>query len=167
MTTPVLEPTERSTPPRPRRRWRWLGAAAAAAVLLAAGGLFVANRDGGSEERAVTYQLPGSDASMQMCLPVTDFVPDAGAQAFAGTVTAVDAGRVTLDVDRWYTGTGQQADVVTLAAGTDVSVALDGVEFVPGEPYLVTVLNGEVQICGVSGPASPELAALYDQWYGS
>jgi DNA-directed RNA polymerase specialized sigma24 family protein len=62
---------------------------------------------------------------------------------------------------------GEQADVVTLTAGTDVSVALDGVEFVDGQRYLVTVLNGEVQICGISAPATPELEALCDQWYGS
>ena len=48
-----------------------------------------------------------------------------------------------------------------------MSVALDGVEFVVGRRYLVTVVNGEVQICGVSAPATPELEALYEQWYGS
>jgi hypothetical protein len=102
-----------------------------------------------------------------MCLPVTDYVPDPTAQAFAGTVTAVDAALVTMDVERWYTTTGQQADIVNLTGGTDVSVALDGVEFVEGQRYLVTVPDGEVQICGVSAPATPELEALYDQWYGS
>jgi hypothetical protein len=35
-----------------------------------------------------------------------------------------------MEVDRWYTTTGERADVVNLTAGTDVSVALDGVEFV-------------------------------------
>jgi hypothetical protein len=166
MSTPVLESTDESTPRRSRRRWWWLGAFAAA-IVLAVGGVLVANRGGGSDEQALAFQLPGADAAMQMCLAVTDYVPDPAAQAFAGTVTGVDAAGVTLDVDRWYTTTGEQADVVNLTAGTDVSVALDGVEFVEGQPYLVTVLNGEVQICGVSAPATPELEALYDQWYGS
>jgi hypothetical protein len=167
MSTPVIEPTDETTSRRSPRRWWWLGAAAAAIAVLAVGGALLANRGGSSDEQAVTFQLPGADASMQMCLAVTDYVPDPAAQAFAGTVTAVDAAGVTLDVDHWYTTTGDQAGVVTLTAGTDVSVALDGVEFVEGQRYLVTVLNGEVQICGVSAPATPELEALYDQWYGS
>jgi hypothetical protein len=162
MSTPVLESTDESAPRRSPRRWWWLGAFAAAVVLVV-----LANRGGGSDEQAVAFQLPGADAAMQMCLLVTDYVPDPAAQAFAGTVTAVDAAGVTMDVDRWYTTTGEQADVVDLTGGTDVSVALDGVEFVEEQSYLVTVLNGEVQICGVSAPASPELEALYDQWYGS
>ena len=167
MSTPVLESTDESAPRRSPRRWWWLGAFAAAAVVLVVGGVLLANRGGGSDDQAVAFQLPGADAAMQMCLPVTDYVPDPAAQAFAGTVAAVDAAGVTMDVDRWYTTTGEQADVVTLTGGTDVSVALDGVEFVEGQSYLVTVLNGEVQICGVSAPASPELEGLYDQWYGS
>jgi hypothetical protein len=166
MSTPVIESTDESAPRRSPRRWWWLGAFAAA-IALVVGGVLVANRGGGSDEQAVAFQLPGADAAMQMCLPVADNVPDPAAQAFAGTVTGVDAAGVTLDVDRWYTTTGEQADVVNLTAGTDVSVALDGVEFVEGQRYLVTVLNGEVQICGVSAPATPELEALYDQWYGS
>jgi hypothetical protein len=167
MSTPVLEPTDESTARRsPRRRWWWLGAFAAAIVLVV-GGVLLANRGGGSEEQAVAFQLPGADAALQMCLAVTDYVPDPAAQAFSGTVTGVDAAGVTLDVDHWYTTTSEQADVVNLTAGTDVSVALDGVEFVEGQRYLVTVVNGEVQICGVSAPASPELEALYGQWYGS
>ena len=99
--------------------------------------------------------------------PVTDFIPDPSAQAFAGTVTAVEANTVTLEVDRWYTGDANQPGVVVLAAGTDVPVALDGVEFLVGERYLVTTLGGEVLICGISAPASPDLEALYAQWYGS
>lgn len=85
----------------------------------------------------------------------------------AGTVTAIDGTTVTVEVDRWYTGTGEQPEVVNLTGGTDVSVALDGVEFVVGQPYLVTAVDGEVQICGVSAPATPELEALYEQWCGS
>jgi hypothetical protein len=165
MSTPVIESTDESTPRRSPRRWWWLGAFAA--VVLVVGGVLLANRGGSSDEAGVAFQLPGADAAMQMCLPVTDYVPDPTAQAFAGIVSRVDAAGVTMDVDRWYTTTGEQADVVTLTAGTDVSVALDGVEFVDGQCYLVTVLNGEVQICGISAPATPGPEALYDQWYGS
>jgi hypothetical protein len=111
--------------------------------------------------------LPGADAGDADVFARHRLRPRPTAQAFAGTVTGVDAAGVTMDVDRWYTTTGEQADVVSLTAGTDVSVALDGVEFVVGERYLVTVLDGEVQICGISAPATPELEGLYDQRYGS
>ena len=50
--------------------------------------------------------------------------------------------------------------------GFRVKVALDGVEFTVGTSYLVTAVDGVVQPCGVSAPASPELEALYDEWYG-
>jgi ferric-dicitrate binding protein FerR (iron transport regulator) len=182
--TPLVEETARPpAPARSRRRWWLVGAGAAAVVALGVGGVMLAaDDDNGSEQAAVpstapstppaptpagSFQLPGADASMQMCLAVTEYVPDPAAQAFAGTVTAIDGTTVTLGVDRWYTDTGEQSDVVNLTGGTDVSVALDGVEFVVGQRYLVTAVNGEVQICGVSAPAAPDLEALYEQWYGS
>jgi hypothetical protein len=70
-----------------------------------------------------------------------------------------------MQVDRWYTGEEGQPEVVVLSAGTGIPVAVDGVEFVAGERYVVTTLQGEVLICGVSGPATPELETLYEQWY--
>lgn len=84
MSTPVIESTDESTPRRPPRRWWWLGAFAAAVVLVV-GGVLLANRGGSSDEEAVAFQLPGADAAMQMCLPVTDYAPDPTAQASAGT----------------------------------------------------------------------------------
>jgi len=170
VSNPVIEATE--APPRSSRRRWWIGAAAAAAAVavVAVVGVIVATRDGSDEPTVApaTFQLPGSGGpTMQSCLPVTDFVPDRSAQAFAGTVTAVEASTVTLDVDRWYTGDSDQPAEVVLAAGTDVPVALDGVDFVVGERYLVTTLNGEVLICGISAPATADLEALYGQWYGS
>jgi hypothetical protein len=183
MSTPVVEETARPpAPARSRRRWWLIGAGAAAVIALGVGGVVLTTDDDGTEQASVpstapstppaaipaaSFQLPGADASMQMCLAVTEYIPDPAAEAFAGTVTAIDGTTVTMDVDRWYTGTGEQADVVNLTGGTDVSVALDGVEFVVGQRYLVTAVNGEVQICGVSAPAAPDLEALYGQWYGS
>ena len=81
-------------------------------------------------------------------------------------MTEVTADSVVVDVDQTFAGA--EVDVATLAAGPDVTaVALDGVEFVPGQRYLVTVVDGRVQTCGVSGPASPELEAIYAGWFGA
>ncbi len=158
--TPVEEPTS--------SRRRWVAAAAAvvgAAAAIAIGVAIVRNDSTSSEPVAATYELQASDP-MAMCLALTDAPPPpSGAVAFGGTVTEVTADSVVVDVDRTFAG--DEVDVATLAAGPDVTdVALDGVEFVPGQRYLVTVVDGRVQTCGVSGPASPELEAIYAGWFG-
>jgi hypothetical protein len=140
-----------------------VGAAAAAAVVITV----VAVNSGGTSATpaaptTVSYSLQAPDI-MQMCLPVADIEPVAGADALAGTVVSVDGEQVVLDVVRWYAG--GDADRVELK-GADQTVALDGVDFVVGEAYLVTAAEGVVQPCGVSGPATPELEQLYEEWYG-
>ena len=153
-------------PHPPRRTWaRPLLAAAAAVLVIGAGAVVATGLFAGDDEEPVvaSYELAAFDPISSICLPVTETVPDPAAEAFGGIVTAVEPGVVTMEVDRWYTA--GEADVVELRAGTDVSTALDGVEFVEGERYLVTTVGGVVSICGVSAPASPELEQLYQQWY--
>jgi hypothetical protein len=163
-------------PPSPSNRERRrvvtvaLGAAAAAVLLFGALALFVedAGDSPAPDDPAAVVQsfaLPFSDPASTMCLPVAEAVIPPDALAFAGTVIALrPGGTVEMVVDRWYTA--GEADVVRLESGTNVSVALDGVEFAVNEQYLVTVIDGTVAICGVSGPVSPELEQLYEQWYG-
>ena len=163
--------TSASAPPRTTRQPWWrqplvlsaVGGAAAAAVVIT---IVAVNAGDTSETLAapttVSYDLAASGI-LQSCLPVADIQPIPGSDALAGTVVSVEGGMVVLAVDRWYAG--GNADRVQLE-GADESVALDGVEFVVGEDYLVTAADGAVQICGVSGPATPELEQRYDQWYG-
>jgi hypothetical protein len=84
--------------------------------------------------------------------------------ALAGTVTTVEADRVTLDVDRWYRG--GSADVVTIVVPLTSSAALDGVDFSDGERYLVTATDGTVNGCGFSGPADAELERAFEEAFG-
>jgi hypothetical protein len=84
--------------------------------------------------------------------------------ALAGTVTALEPGQVSLDVDRWYTG--GSADRVTIAVPVNNSAALDGVDFREGERYLLTATDGTVNGCGFSGPASAELESAYGAAFG-
>jgi hypothetical protein len=100
---------------------------------------------------------------MQMCITLDEFVPSPDQLGFAGTVTSIADGQAVLEVDRWYRG--GPADQVVLDTGGLPMVALDGVEFVVGERYLVSIINGEVGICGTSGPASPELEQYFDTWF--
>jgi hypothetical protein len=163
--TPAAGTREAATPVPLWRRPLVLGsvgAVAAAAVVIA-----VVVQNGGDDAppaaaTTVTYEVAGSGVA-QSCMPVADIQPVAGADALAGTVVSVEDVVVVLDVDRWYTG--GDADRVEVR-GIDQNVALDGVEFVVGDPYLVTAVDGVVQVCGVSGPATPELEQLYTEWYG-
>ena len=97
------------TPPMPW--WRQplvigaVGAAAAAAVVITV----VAVNSGGPDAppmaaTTVSYDVGPADPLTQMCLPVADIEPIAGADAFAGTVTSLENDHVVLDVERWYAG---------------------------------------------------------------
>jgi hypothetical protein len=80
--------------------------------------------------------------------------------AFAGTATSVEGETVTVTVDRWYTG-GDAATVV-LNGAVGSPALIDGFEFVVGQQYLITAADGNVNFCGYSGPATPELTAAFD-----
>ena len=142
-----------------------VGAAAAAAVVITVVAVTGGDDDPIASGPTLTYELAGGSGTIAgMCMPVADIEPISGADAFAGTVVSVDDEFVVLDVDRWYAGGGDAARIQL--RGADQSVALDGVDFVVGEDYLVTAAQSVVQVCGVSGPATPELEQLYEQWYG-
>ena len=85
--------------------------------------------------------------------------------AFAGTVTDIAPGSVRLDVDRWYTG-GDADEVVLAVPGQQSSAALDGVNFVEGDRFLLSAADGTVNGCGYSGPATAELEGLFDTAFG-
>jgi hypothetical protein len=140
-----------------------IGAAAAAAVVITVVALTTGDDPVPLAARTtVTYDMAAGSA-MQSCMQLSEIPAPVGAAALGGTVVSVDAEQVVLDVDHWYTG--GDADRVQLK-GADEHVALDGVEFVVGERYLVTAAEGTVMVCGISGPDTPELEQLYTEWYG-
>lgn len=158
-----------SSPARSRGTRRWFAAAAAGAAALAVGvGALALTAGDDNEETAtsVAYSFGEPvDPMMMMCLPVTDYVPTPGLVGFKGIVTAATDTTVTVEVSKWFAG--GDADIVELNT-TDVAIpALDGVEFVVGGEYLVTVLDGQVLTCGLSGPADPVLEALYEGWFAN
>lgn len=173
MATPVR--TSPSAPPatagaRPRRT-AWL-AAAAAAVLVAGAGAGLALRDNhkGTPHKAAPTQLAlslpgGGGVSIGSCVPFNTAVLKDMSPAFRGTVVAVAAGSVTLDVDKWYAGGNADQVVLTQPGGT-TSAALDGVEFEQGKVYLVTAANGAVNGCGYSGPVTADLQRAFDEAFG-
>jgi hypothetical protein len=157
-------------PFRPKRRWSLLaGIAGLAVVAVVAVGVVVGNNDGSDDTSTATpplaLTLPESDV-MAMCLAIdATFLSDAAEQAFAGTVSEVGEGFVTLDVDRWYRGGDATSVQISTPAG--FIAAMDGVDFVVGSRYLVAAAGGQVLGCGMSGPASPEFEQLFETAFAS
>jgi hypothetical protein len=147
-------------------RRRIIVVAAVAAVVLVAAAVFVVAQlagDGGSS--AEPTQGPplelalGANDVMASCLPLDAAILADMAPAFAATATSVDGQTVTLDVDRWYAG--GDAGSVVLHAPAGMQALIDGFDFEVGAQYLITATDGSVNYCGYSGPATPELAAVY------
>ena len=165
MSTSIDNP-ERSVVPLspPPARGRWLLAGAAALVAVA--GIAIAVAGGGDDpaEREVAgppleLSLGAADV-MASCLPVEAAILADMPVAFAGTATAVEGELVTLGVDRWYAG--GDADVVQLRSTPGQVALIDGFDVEVGERYLISASEGTVSFCGFSGPATPELTALFE-----
>lgn len=162
MATPVLTPTGPSATPPARRRavLAWAAAAAVLAAGAATTGIALrGDRPSAAAPTTLALTLPGSNV-MTSCIRFDVSILKGMSPAFAGTVTAVDDTQVTLDVDHWYTG--GDADTVTLAvAPGETSAALDGIAFESGKRYLVTAAEGNVNGCGYTGLATPDLEASF------
>ena len=81
--------------------------------------------------------------------------------AFEGTASAVDGADVTLTVDHWYKG--GDATTVTLHGHEGAVALLGGFPFEVGRQYLITATDGNVNFCGYSGEATPDLQSAFDQ----
>ena len=149
--------TPSGRPNRGRRGWIFggagLGTAAAIAGIIALGG--------GSPSVSTLELDLGQDDIMASCLPVSADIVAGTDLAFAATVTSVDGETVTLDVTRWYAG--GDADQVVLTAPAGMEALIGGIAFEQGGAYLVSATaDGTVNYCGLTGPATPELQAVYD-----
>ena len=163
MSTPPIEQPTRD-PERSRTPWYAAAAAVAVAVVAIAGIITL-----GSTEDAPTASEPlelvaGPFDAMMSCIVPSAEVLAPVEVAFAGTVSTIDGETITLTVDRWYTGGDAEIVVVRAPAGFE---ALTGsVPWAEGEAFLVSATGGTVNYCGLSGPATPELQAIYDGAFG-
>lgn len=85
--------------------------------------------------------------------------------AFAGTVSSVTGGVATLVPSTVYAGTPGGA-VEVAAPDATLQSLLSAVDLQQGGHYLVAATGGRVAACGLSGPATPQLADLYAQAFG-
>lgn len=172
--------TDTSTTAPTRRPARWYApiAGIAAAGALVFGGLAIGGAFGGADGETdvagpaptsiptpgaepVTLSLGEGENAMASCLALDAAMLQSVPLAFAGDVASIDGETVTLTVTRWYTGGDAPTVVLTAPAGLE---ALTGtVDFEVGGSYLVSSGDGlVVNYCGWSGPATPELQAIYD-----
>lgn len=183
MNTPTIDdhiaddPTtdDRGVPTGPSRRWLAIAGAAAAVAVLAVGA--IALTDGGGDEPDVADPVTtepdklsvlelssGNDDIMASCMQVDASIIAQNPIAFKGTVTMADAGVVQLTVDEAYVGVTEEA--VTLNSPEGMEALIGGVAWEVGVQYLVSAWDGTVNYCGQTGPATPELQAIYDEAFG-
>jgi hypothetical protein len=154
---------------RDTRRRRTLmiigGAAAAAAIALGSVAIIRGGDDVGELADGPPLELSlGAGDTLASCIPFDVALLASMTPAFAATATSIDDGTVTLAVDRWYTG--GDAATVTLQAPSGMQALIDGFDFEVGQQYLITAAEGNVNFCGFSGVATPELSSAFETAFG-
>ena len=149
---------------RVNRKRSWMLGAAAAGLAALAGTAIIANLGGGDDVRDVAsppleLSVAGSN-TLASCLPFDVSILAGMSPAFAATATDVGGSTVELAVDRWYAG--GDADTVVLQSPDASPALIAGFEFVVGQEYLITAAGGNVNFCGYSGSATPELTAAFE-----
>lgn len=154
-----------TTTPRTRSTGLRLALAGGVAVIALVAAFAIPGLLGGPSADPLALGLPADDA-MASCLPVTaEFMADMS-PAFEGTVTSVEGETVTLSIDRWFAGETDATEAV-LTAPAGMEALIGGVTFTVGDAYLVTASNGVVNYCGYSGPATPDLRAVFEEAFGA
>lgn len=156
MSTPTKQPTERSAQ-RSRRGWTVAVAAVAAMVLAVAGGVSLV---GGEDTPPLALNAQGEDLMASCIMFSPDELDRVAEIAFEGTVTAVANDVVTLTVDTWFRGEG--AEEAVLRAPQGMEALIGGIPFEIGDQYLISAQSGNVNYCGFSGPATPDLRAGFE-----
>ena len=143
------------------------------ALVLAMGGLAACGGDDAAEDAAGssdagsgttsdTLALTADPAAAGKCAVPSAEVLATFDTAFAGTVTSLEDGTATLEVDEWYAG--DEASTVTVQSPTkDLADLLMAVEFEQGKSYLVSADGDRVTLCGFTAEQGPELQAMYDE----
>lgn len=164
---PAAPRSSAAVPPdggRSRPRWFAPAIAVAAAAVLTLGGVGGMSMAGvfDSEDEPTVLALSTGDAdpSMMSCMAFDAAIIAESPIAFRAVVDTVDGEQVTMIVDTWYQG--GDADQVVLTAPAGMDALIGGLDFVPGETYLVSAYEGVVSYCGMTGPATRDLQALYD-----
>ncbi|MGB8361803.1 MAG: hypothetical protein WCE80_10435, partial [Acidimicrobiia bacterium] len=156
-----VELEKREGAPARGARMRWLPAAAVVVLLVAVAGVLASlNGEPTSMELAA-----GGEDPMMSCIQFSVEELAKAPLAFEGTVISSEGEKVTLNVDTWFTG--GDTDQVVLNAPQGLEALIGGMPFVAGETYLISAYDGNVNYCGFSGPATPELRSAFEAAFGA
>jgi hypothetical protein len=152
---------------RRRSPLTWLAAAAAVVVIsgvgayaLLQGGADTSPGPGAVVRQATVTQLTAPPAVAAKCMVPNARILAGQTLAFDGTVESIADGVVTLVPTHFYTG--EETDRVTVEApSADLQALIGAVQFEEGGRYLVSATDGNLTVCGFSGPYTDNLAALY------
>ncbi|MCW2833280.1 MAG: hypothetical protein JWN68_1233 [Nocardioides sp.] len=148
-------------------RWTWVAAMVASAGLLGGcGGAddTAADAPGAKETAEASTELTLPPDSAGRCMPPSVENLRVQDTAFEGTVTAMTEQEATLEVSRTYAGTPASSVTVSVP-GKDMSDLILAVDFQQGQTYLISSLDGQVSVCGLSGPKDALLEGLYQDAY--
>lgn len=144
-------------------RWHMTVAALVAAGSLAGCGSYEAD-SAGTQAAPDPSRLTVPAAPAGRCMAPNVDSLRAQDSAFEGVVTEVTDGSATLDVVHTYKG--EAVSTVEVAVpDPDLRDLVLAVGFEQGQTYLVSSSDGEVSVCGLSGPKDDMLADLYAEAY--
>lgn len=184
---PVVDEGTRTTGTRGRNRLTWLVAAAAAAVIAGAGGFAVSALSGNDPTTpsagesttttpgeggglAAVAAAPAAGETTELttgdpqarCAPATPELLAQYTQAFQGEVTAIEGDTVTLATTGVFAGDVGETVEVTAPSSTFPAM-VKAVDFQVGHSYYVAAWQGQLSMCGYSGPATGDVAALWQK----
>ena len=113
-----------------------------------------------------TLALTADGSSTGKCAMPSAEVLSTFGTAFEGTVTSVEDGVATLEVNQWYAG-GDASTVTVEAPSKALEDLLMAVDFQEGQTYLVSADGDRVTLCGFTAETTPELEALYSEAFPS
>ena len=167
----LLTDETRATGTRDRSPLTWT-IAAVVVMLIAGAALFglltrgddepdAASGDHSDVGSASVTELVASPSSERCMVPNVEVLRSQSV-AFDGVVRSVTGGEATLTPNQFFAG--EVTDRVVVAApDRDLEALLAAVEFREGQRYLVAATDGQIVLCGFSGPYTEELAGLYAQ----
>jgi len=162
--------THLTTPPSGARApKRWVPALATLVVAAVTVGVFTFGGRGADPVAVAGPPLElslGDSSVLASCIVFDVAILRDMPMAFEGTVTAVDGARGTLTVDHWYKG-GDAAEAVLTGESEDMVSLIGAFPLEVGSSYLVTATDGNVNFCGYSGPATPELRGYFEEAFGA
>lgn len=168
--TDTIETIETPAGPTRHRVLTGLAAAAVVAVLAGVGFALLPGNDDPPEPpsaapdaSSTTVSAPAATAGK--CMVPSPEVLGAAEIAVDATVTSVVDGEVTLTVQHWYAG--PETDQLVVTAPPESLQALIGApDLEAGQRYLLAANDGQLMVCGFSGPADPERSSLYTTAFG-